>query len=178
MRTRSITSTGDRILTGALFLAGLLTVLASPTSAFAQVTRYAWPGGGGVPPCLNAANPCPLIADAIGASAAGDTITLGSGTFLEHGLTIPFGLTINGAGVGASIVDAQGQDRHFLIDAADDSVLIKEVTLTNGTANPADAGGGGALRVQAGSLEVVRAESAQSVGIRAARSAVTWDAKA
>ena len=143
-------------------LAGLLTVLGSPSSAFAQTTRYAWPGGGGVPPCADPFNPCPLIADAIGASVAGDTIILGTGKFVEHGLTIPVGLTINGAGLGVSIMDAQNQDRHFLIDALGGSVTIKDMTLTNGTADPADAGGGGALKVSAGTLEVVRTEISQS----------------
>lgn len=163
MRSRSSIGAGcHRKWTGTLFLAGLLAILGMPSSAFAQTTRYAWPNGGGVPPCIDPFNPCPLIADAIGASAAGDTIILGSGTFLEHGLTITFELTINGAGVGTSIIDAQGQDRHVLVDAPGDLVTIKDVTLVNGTADPADAGGGGAVRVSAGSLEVVRAEISQS----------------
>src|SRR6185436_9463103 len=88
----------------------------------------------------------------------GDTIILGTATFFEHGLTIPVGLTIWGAGVANSTMDAQGQDRHFLIDAPGGLVTIKDMALTNGTADPADAGGGGAVRVSAGTLEVVRTE--------------------
>jgi hypothetical protein len=141
-----------------------MTVLVPPSSAFAQVFRFAWPGGTGVPPCTNAMNPCPRLADAIGASVAGDTIVLGSGLFVEHGLTIPVGLTINGAGPGFSVMDAQGQDRHFLINAPGGLVTIKDMTLINGTADPADAGGGGALRVSAGTLEVVRTDIRQSQG--------------
>ena len=164
MRTRSRTDGRYRMWTGTLFLAGLLTVLGSPSSAFAQVNRYAWPGGGGVPPCTNPVSPCPRLADAIGASVAGDTIILGSGLFVEHGLTIPVGLTINGAGPGFSVMDAQGQDRHFLINAPGGLVTIKDMTLINGTADPADAGGGGALRVSAGTLEVVGTDIRQSQG--------------
>ena len=164
MRTRPRTLNGcPRMWTGTFVLAGLLAVLGWPSSAFA-VNRYAWPGGGGAAPCTSALNPCPLIADAIGASVAGDVIILGSGTFLEHGLMIPVGLTISGAGQGVSIMDAQGQDRHFLVDAPGGSVTIKDMTLTNGTADPADAGGGGAVRVSAGTLEVVRTEINQSAG--------------
>jgi predicted outer membrane repeat protein len=142
----------------------LLTVLGPPSTAFAQVNRYAWPNGGGVPPCTNPFNPCPLLGDAIGASVAGDTIFLGTGTFLEHGLTIPAGLTINGAGVGLSIMDAQGQDRHFLVNAPGGLVTIQDMTLAGGAADPADAGGGGAVKVVAGTLEVVRTEISQSEG--------------
>jgi hypothetical protein len=150
--------------TGTVLLAGLLTIVGPPSPAFAQVYRYAWPLGGGVPPCTNAFNPCPLLADAIGASVAGDIIVLGTGTFQEHGLTIPVGLTINGAGAGLSIMDAQGQDRHFVINAAGAAVTIKDMTLANGAADPADAGGGGAFKVSAGTLEAVRVEISQSQG--------------
>jgi hypothetical protein len=164
MRTRPRTRPGySRIWTGTCFLAGLMVALGWSSSACA-VTRYAWPGGGGAPPCTNAANPCPFIEDALNAAVAGDEIILGTGTFLEHGLTIPIGLTIDGAGQGLSIMDAQGQDRHFLIVAPGDTVTIKNMTLTNGKADPADPGGGGALRVSAGTLEVVHTEITQSEG--------------
>ena len=112
-------------------------------------------------------NPCPRIADALGASVAGDKITLGSGTFLEHGLVITVAITINGAaqqGPTASIIDAQGQDRHFLITAPGAVVTIKDVMLTNGTAPAGYVAGGGSVLVSGGTLEVLRSRITASTG--------------
>jgi len=141
----------------------VLSLALMPSAAFAQL--YVSPGGTGTPPCINAMTPCPLIADALSTAVAGDTIILGQGVYLEQGLTIPIALTIQGAGLGLSVIDALALDRHFVITAPSGSVVtIKDVTLGNGTANPAQPAGGGAVLVSGGTLELVRSEITASDG--------------
>ncbi|EFQ82600.1 hypothetical protein HMPREF0063_11809 [Aeromicrobium marinum DSM 15272] len=48
------------------------------------------------------------VADAVAAAAAGDTITIGAGTFPTFGVVVDKPLTIQGAGVGQTILDGGG----------------------------------------------------------------------
>jgi hypothetical protein len=144
---------------GTFFLTGLLTALLGPSSAFA-VSRYVWPDGSGLPPCEDPFDPCPLIEFALSAANAGDRIILATGTYLERGLTISQPLTIEGATMDTSIIDAGLKHRHFTITAGG-TVVIRDLTLTNGTVTGFDEGGA-LLVTQGGTLEVVNTKITDS----------------
>jgi predicted outer membrane repeat protein len=146
-----------------LALAAAAAVAASAGTSEAQVL-FAKPVATGTGSCNSLINAGTLSA-CIGVAAAGDNIVALSGTHVVNGVTITVPLTINGDGVGLTILDAQLADRHFVVDpGAGGSVLIKDLTFTNGSATAA--GGafadGGALQVVTGSLELVRTEITNS----------------
>jgi hypothetical protein len=144
-------------------MAGTLAVSMWPASGQAAVlfARDVATGTGTCNSLINAGT----LRDCIAVAVAGDNIVALAGTHVLSGVTIAVPLTINGGGMGVSIVDAQLNDRHFVVaPGAGGSVLIKDLTLTNGSA--VAAGGafadGGALQVTSGSLELVRTEITNS----------------
>jgi dihydroxyacetone kinase DhaKLM complex PTS-EIIA-like component DhaM len=92
-----------------------------PTSVFAQTTWYVdddncpGPGDG------SAGNPFCLIQDAIDAATDGDTIIIAAGTYSPSTnsetfeILIDKDLTVQGAGEGVTIVDAEDTGRVFRI---------------------------------------------------------------
>lgn len=124
-------------------------VLTGFTVSAGAVTRYVDPAGTGVAPCDLAATPCPLIADALGAAVAGDTIELASGTYNESGLAVGFDVSFVGTNPFNTIIDAGGAGRIF--DITGGSVEIRRLTLTNGDAL---GGNGGAISMTGGNLTI------------------------
>src|ERR1700761_5730579 len=79
-------------------------------------------GTGGCPSTINAA---------VNAASVGDTIQIGSGTFTE-GVIITKSLSLIGAGIGATIIDATGQPNGIFINgtAASPSTGVGAVVLS------------------------------------------------
>lgn len=89
-----------------LIVGGALFAAASPASAAAQVTRYvATTGDDGTlaspNDCTHQASPCATIQHAVDVASAGDTVSVGAGTYLES-VTVPVSVTITGAGSSGS----------------------------------------------------------------------------
>ena len=137
-------------LTTALFASSLLasTFLALPVQVRAvggPVTHWVATSGtpaGGVG--TSCANPGYVgttqgpIAAAIDAAAEGDTVHLCAGTYLHtnHGYydSIPDGITIEGEGVGSTILDGAGESYFFSLDlrGAESLLTIRGITFKNG----------------------------------------------
>ena len=151
------------VLTVALAASGVAKSAAAalPTAPMARYvgTRGADDGND----CLVSSRPCGTIAHALLRAFPGDQIVLRAGTYAEHGLVVPRGLTISGAGQGATIIDAQGMDRAFTIAGAIRAAgptTMEDLTITNGDA-PGSADGG-AILVTGGALELTRVEITDS----------------
>lgn len=110
---------------------------------------YVQPTGLDIGNCLFMPTPCRTIAYAISRASVGDTINLKSTalTFEEHGINIPFDLTISGVSENDSIID--GLSLGGVFDITGGNVVIENVTIQNGDAG---LGSGGGINVQAGSL--------------------------
>jgi hypothetical protein len=67
---------------------------------------------------------------------------------------VALGLTIQGAGVGQTIIQ-RGSSNHRVLDVISGNHAINDVTIQNGQG---DGGDGGGIRVQAGSLTITRSE--------------------
>ncbi|HYC56605.1 MAG TPA: right-handed parallel beta-helix repeat-containing protein [Candidatus Binatia bacterium] len=70
---------------------------------------------------------CDTIAAAIAASSSGDTIEIGAGTFNENNLVVDKSLTIDGAGIDDTTINAAGGNG-FLISAS--NVTISDLTVS------------------------------------------------
>jgi hypothetical protein len=97
------------------------------------------------------------LTDAIAAASPGDTVVVAAGTYSPsaNGETFPLlvttdALTILGAGMGLSVLDAEGVARVFLWDAASGG-RVSGFTIRGGAA---DLGGG--MRIQNGDPEIDR----------------------
>src|SRR5581483_6728829 len=114
-------------------------------------TRYVAPGGqDGSNTCTTKSQPCKTIAHALSVAATGDTISLATGTYDEHGLTVGTSLSIVGAGAKKSIVDGQEQGGIMSVPSGV-SLDLTGVTLQNGSTT--DHGGG---IVNSGTLTITR----------------------
>jgi hypothetical protein len=83
-------------------LVGVLAILALPTAASAGATvRYVAKGGKDNATCSQS-EPCLTVAHAITVANAGDTISIGPGTFEEGGLEVKKSLSLIGAGSGTA----------------------------------------------------------------------------
>jgi hypothetical protein len=89
------------------------------------------------------------IQAAINAAVAGDTISIGAGTYLEN-LTIAKNITLQGASAATTIIDGNNLGRVITINSG--VVVINDVTIQNGKAidGAAGAGTGGGLAGQDG----------------------------
>ncbi len=96
--------------------------------------------------CLSMGNACATISEAITKAVDGDTIEIGAGTYNEHDIEVGEALTLNGAGMMDTIVDAGENGRVF---QASGQVEISNMRLINGlTPESGDIfiAGGGAIR--------------------------------
>jgi hypothetical protein len=127
-----------RVLLSTLFLA-LGLILASP--AMAQTTRYvdgiSGNDQGGASTCTVSAFPCATINHALGVSSGGDTIDIAAAAYTET-LDIDKSITLQGAGEGATIIQAhpqpgQATSRVITIDG-EVEVSIAGMTIRHGVA--------------------------------------------
>jgi hypothetical protein len=110
-------------------------------------TRYVSPFGADTGNCSNAASPCETVTYAVSQSAAGDTINLAAGAYVEQ-VAITKSLTIIGAGQDDSTIqapaaplalDGQG-DTYVVAISGSSSTVVKMSKLT--VAGPGPTGGG------------------------------------
>lgn len=87
--------------------------------------------------CSSSITPCKTVGYAISQSSAGDTIHIAAGTYTEN-LTIAIDLSLEGAGMNATILDGGGVGRVVTISSGD--VGIGDLTIQNG--NTGSEGGG------------------------------------
>jgi CSLREA domain-containing protein len=106
-------------------------------------------------------NPVSGVDDCNAGNAGSDTITiLANGTItLSNELTVTEALSIRGLGAEATVLDGNGQNRHFVVDMPDNThdFSLSSMTLEDGRSDEAHAAGevrgGGSLRiVQAGTV--------------------------
>lgn len=94
--------------------------------------------------CLSSGAACETIAGAMGKAAIDDVIVIAAGTYHEN-LTdslIVQDLTLNGAGVGSTIIDGSASGR---VLETTGNVTITGVTIQNGLFNPGDTFGGAGI---------------------------------
>ena len=87
--------------------------------------------------CLSAGSACATIAGAMGKAGLNDIIEIAAGTYNENlaGSLIVQDLTLNGAGVGSTIIDGSASGR---VLETTGNVTITGMTIQNGSFNPAD----------------------------------------
>lgn len=132
-----------------LLVFATLTLLALAPRPLLATTFFVDDNGAGVA-CTNVA-PCPLIATAVGLTAAGDVVLVAAGTYPEWGIVIPHPLAIIGASAATVTVDGIGNGPIFQVNPGAGSVLLSRMTLTNGNAGLAS---GGAIRFSSGDLAI------------------------
>ncbi|MCB8948413.1 MAG: hypothetical protein H6653_10405 [Ardenticatenaceae bacterium] len=94
--------------------------------------------------CQSAGSACETIAGAMGKAGIDDIIEIAAGTYHENltdGLIVQ-DLTLNGAGVGSTIIDGSASGR--VLETAG-NVTITGVTIQNGSFNPVDIFGGAGI---------------------------------
>lgn len=101
----------------------------------------------------------PSIAAGLAAAAAGDTVLVECGTYLEHGLSLKGDVTVRSAAGDPScvVIDAQGLGRVFDLDGEAGRAVLEGLTITGGVTPDGwfDAMGGG-IRVQDSELRAAR----------------------
>jgi hypothetical protein len=155
-----VQQTGNRKLVWALGLALLLTLLTAQTAA-AATTRFVALTGVDTGDCSDSVSPCRTLAYAVSKSAAGDTIKMAAGTYMDGQVNIGVAVTVVGgfdpAGAGGwntsdhpdsqTILDGNNAARLLVINsAAANNTVVEKLVIRNGNADtaspPADQGGG------------------------------------
>jgi hypothetical protein len=107
----------------------------------AATTRYVATTGSDLDnDCSDSLNPCASIDTAIVQANAGDTISVGAGTFAESDL-VRISLTISGAGSDQTMVTGDGSGPSITVDGTD-TATVPDVTLSDlaVSGNASDAG--------------------------------------
>jgi|GEM_PF-3384321 len=117
--------------------AGALALAAAPAGAQTTgTTRYVAVGGndgGGANDCTLQAAPCATVQHAIAEAAAGDRISIGTGTFYEADLTVAKNLTIEGAGLGPTTINgSKSSNVPILTVQGNVSGHVDDLTLAGG----------------------------------------------
>jgi subtilisin-like proprotein convertase family protein len=124
-----------------LLLAGLLLTAwaALPRSTYSAPAATVWyvggPGGSDTYPCTTAAKPCEHIQAAIDKAASSGTVNIAAGTYYETLEISNKGLTMQGKGAAATIIDGQLQGTVLSIFAAGGvprSIRVSGVTVRGG----------------------------------------------
>ncbi len=124
------------LLTAGVAVLALSVGLARPAGA---ATRFVATTGSNAGPntCLSSSSPCKTITYALTQAVTGDTISVAAGTYnLALGETFPLlitkNLTLNGAGVGSTTINATGANRRVIEVFGAVAVTISGVTITGG----------------------------------------------
>lgn len=98
-------------------------------AAPAATTWYVGPLGEDSNDCLAPGSACETIAAAVGKATAGDTIQIAAGIYSEHDIRLNKALTLNGAGMTETIIDADAAGRVVYIAA---TTVISGMRMQNG----------------------------------------------
>ena len=127
---------------------GLVLPVQQTRVAAAGATYYVAPSGADTNDCLAQSTPCLTIGAAVGKTAAGDTVSVGGGSYHER-VVIAHDLTLTGAGADATIVDGTGLMTGTLVSVEPSATaVISGLTVQYGRADEGYGGGvtsGGAL---------------------------------
>ncbi len=159
-----------RILVSALIMALLLALLWVAGTSISQAAPAAttWyvdaATGDDNDDCLTPGTACATIGAAVGKAASGDTVEIAAGTYNEHDIEVYDELTLNGAGMENTIVDAGAAGRVFRVGS---TVVISNLRLQNGQTSAGDIfdEGGGAV-LTTGSAHLTLQSFAGSARIR------------
>lgn len=86
------------------------------------------------------------LAEALAASAAGDAVVLAGGTYAEHDLELPGGVTVRARPGDAVTLDAEEAGRHFIVRKGGQSAL-ESIRFVNGITLDRERKDGGSLLV-------------------------------
>lgn len=135
----------------------------SPVAYAATTTWYVSTDGNDSNNCLAPNAACRTIAEAVGKASNDDTIEIAAGTYNEHDIEV-FDLTLNGAGMTDTIIDAGRNGRIF---RATGTVEIANMRLSNGltpSGNLFDSGGGGILASGSVTMRDVMLDNNEAAG--------------
>jgi subtilisin-like proprotein convertase family protein len=123
-----------------LFLVGLLLIAwaGSPRAGYSAPAATNWYvaiTGNNSYSCLTTLKPCEHIQAAIDKAASGDTVNIAAGTYNERLEILDKGLTLQGQGAAATIIDGQQQGTVLSISSGSPrSVTVSGLTVQNGQA--------------------------------------------
>lgn len=121
----------------------------------------------------------PTLTTALAASACGDSVLLGAGTYPEFDLSLPSGVVLAGSTGHAEdvTIDALGLGRGLHCVGADSMTTLADLTITGGDASVlgANAGGGG-IYCESGALRIVRCVVRNNAGALAGGGVLAYDA--
>ncbi|MBZ0268884.1 hypothetical protein K8I85_12060, partial [bacterium] len=118
------------------------------------ITAWSAPAGAGTWNVLpDGTGDAPTIRAAVDSAAAGDTLSLGCGTFLESDIHLKPNLVI--LGNGCATIDAQRADRHFVAYRLSGQVELNGLRLENGQATGHGGTEGGSLQAALSNVRVV-----------------------
>jgi len=115
--------------------------------------------------CLSLATACLTISAAVDKAADGDIIQIAAGTYNEHDIEIFKQLTLNGAGIDSTIIDAGAAGRVFRTGS---TVVISGLRMQNGQTGSGDLfteGGGGVLTSGSLTLQNVALVDNHAIGL-------------
>ena len=112
-------------------------------------------GGNDANDCLTPGTACATIGAAVVKAVDGDTIVIAAGTYNEHDIQISEQLTLNGAGIGDTILDAGGGGRVFSVGS---TAVISGMLIQNGQTSSGSifTQGGGAIFTSGGAHLTLR----------------------
>ena len=111
--------------------------------------------------CLTPGTACASIAATVVKAIDGDTIEIAAGTYNEHEIQLSEQLTLNGAGIGNTILDAGGAGRAFSVGS---TVVVSGLLIQNGQTASGSifTEGGGAIFTSSGAHLTLRNAALQS----------------
>lgn len=85
---------------------------------------------------INVPGDQPTIAAGLAAASAGDEVLVACGTYYEHNLVLPSGVTLRGDGGDPScvVIDAEGAGRALLVSGLAQAVAVEALTVQGGAA--------------------------------------------
>ncbi len=110
--------------------------LALPSFLLAIVAMCLFPCGSATAALLQVPEDYTSIAAGLAVASHGDTVSLATGTYYEHDLTLPLGVSLLGRGGSAEsvVIDAQGLGRVLRGDDLDEWTTLAYFTAKNGEA--------------------------------------------